>query len=60
MQDIIAKYRKIMEKPVPPPFDGYMREMLEAMEATQRNIDSYNGKVSKAKRTPMPDGELPE
>lgn len=32
MQDIIAKYRKIMEKPVPPPFDGYLRELLEALE----------------------------
>jgi hypothetical protein len=32
MQDIIAKYRKILEKPVPAPFDGYLRELVEALE----------------------------
>ncbi len=32
MQDIIAKYRKIMEKPVPAPFDGYIKELVEALE----------------------------
>jgi len=49
MQDIIAKYRKIMEKPVPAPFDGYLRELVEALEKSKdgaKYVSSQNEHVS--------------